>query len=173
MSKSLQTRALLELFFRLRMFSDYPEDRGGTMGEVKTEKTKIYEDYFQNNSRFFNSDSKKVAFLVGVLVKNLLNIQYEVRNSTPFQKRLKGLNLSRELLANLFRESLNKLEEYGRNYYRDLESLISDYFVKAANQNWENDREISFVFTLGLSLARLFKDANEKKIEIEGEIDEH
>ena len=62
-------------------------------------------------------------------------------------------------------EIQNKLEEYGKNYYRNLESIISNYFVSAGN-GWKltND-EISFYFVLGMNLSYLFKKENDNKKE--------
>ena len=64
-------------------------------------------------------------------------------------------------IKKLLPEIQNKLEEYGKNYYRDLESIISNYFVLSGD-NWSltND-EISFYFTLGMNLSNLFKKEKE------------
>jgi len=128
-------------------------------GEMKG-KTEVFFDKF---SDFFDSNIKKVIFLEGNLAQKLLNIQRlpEVSNAQagkePFRSRLKGLKLDEKQIKKLLPEIQNKLEEYGKNYYRDLESIISHYFVSSGNDwNVGND-EISFYFVLGMNLSNLFK----------------
>ncbi|MCK4643611.1 TIGR02556 family CRISPR-associated protein [bacterium] len=133
-------------------------------GKIK-EKT---DGFFKKFADFFDSDAKKAIFLEGVLTQFLLNIQYQERNATPFRVKLKGLKLDEKQVKKLLPEIQNKLEEYGKNYYRTLESIISDYFVSAGN-GWKltND-EISFYFVLGMNLSDLFKvKADENEIEEE------
>lgn len=131
-----------------------PKEIGGEMKE----KTSIFFDKF---SDFFNSNIKKAIFLEGVLTQYLLNIQYQERKATPFRIKLKGLKLDEKQIKKLLPEIQNKLEEYGKNYYRDLETLISNYFVLSGN-NWNlSNDEISFYFTLGMNLSNLFKKEKE------------
>ncbi len=122
-------------------------------GEIKTK----IESFFDNFSDFFDNNIKKAIFLEGVLTQYLLNIQYQERKSTPFRVKLKGLKLDEKQIRKLLPEIQNKLEEYGKNYYRDLELIISNYFVSSGNTwNIPND-EISFYFVLGMNLSELFK----------------
>jgi len=122
-------------------------------GEMK-EKTEAFFDKF---SDFFNSNAKKAIFLEGVLAQFLLNIQYQERKATPFRAKLKGLKLNEKEIIGLLPKIQSKLEEYGKNYYRDLESIISYYFASSGNGwNISND-EISFYFVLGMNLSDLFK----------------
>ncbi|HBY57405.1 MAG TPA: TIGR02556 family CRISPR-associated protein [Candidatus Atribacteria bacterium] len=128
-------------------------------GEIKTK----IESFFDKFSDFFDSNIKKGIFLEGTLAQKLLNIQRlpEVSNAQagkePFRPRLKSLKLDEKQIRKLLPEMENKLEEYEKNYYRDLESIISYYFVSSGN-NWNitND-EISFYFVLGMNLSDLFK----------------
>ena len=125
--------------------------------------------FFEQFAAFFDSDAKKAIFLEGVLTQFLLNIQRlpEVSNAKPgkepFRPKLKGLKLNEKQIKKLLPEIQNKLEEYGKNYYRTLESIISDYFVSAGN-NWKltND-EISFYFVLGMNLSNKFKSKKEEE----------
>ncbi|MCD6273233.1 MAG: hypothetical protein J7K30_10410, partial [Deltaproteobacteria bacterium] len=56
-----------------------------------------------------------------------------------------------------------KLEQYKKNYYRELETIISQYMT-IGDKNWliTND-EISFYFTTGMNLADLFKTKKEEE----------
>ena len=124
--------------------------------EEKEIKEKV-ELFFNKFSDFFNSNAKKAIFLEGVLSQYLLNIQYQERKATPFRIKLKGLKLDEKQIKKLLPEIQNKLEEYGKNFYRDLESIISSYFVSSGRDwNISND-EISFYFVLGMNLSYQFK----------------
>ena len=124
--------------------------------EEKEMEEKV-ELFFNKFSDFFGSDIKKAIFLEGVLTQYLLNIQYQERKATPFRIKLKSLKVDEKQIRKLLPEIQNKLEEYGKNYYRDLESIISNYFISSGNEwNITND-EISFCFVLGMNLSYLFK----------------
>ena len=137
-----------------------PKEIGGEI------KIKI-ESFFDKFSDFFDSNIKKVIFLEGTLTQKLLNIQRlpEVSNAQagkePFRSRLKGLKLDEKQIKKLLPEIQNKLEEYGKNYYRDIESIISNYFVLSGNDWSLTNNEISFYFTLGMNLSNLFKKEKE------------
>jgi len=121
------------------------------------------ERFFEANKPFFTSDAKKAAFLEGVLTQKLLNIQWNDKKATPFRPKLHGLKMSEALIKKLLPEIQNKLEEYGKNYYRDLESIIAQHFVMAG-ANWkETDDELSFYFVLGMDMQKLFKNEKEDK----------
>ena len=128
--------------------------------EEKEIKERV-ELFFNKFSNFFNSNLKKAIFLEGVLTQYLLNIQYQERKSTPFRVKLKGLKLDEKQIKKLLPEIQNKLEEYGKNYYRDIESIISNYFVLSGNDWSLTNNEISFYFTLGMNLSNLFKKEKE------------
>jgi CRISPR-associated protein Csh1 len=119
--------------------------------------------FFSEFVDFFDNDAKKAVFLEGVLVQKLLNIQRlpEVSNAQPgkepFRPRLKGLKLDEKQVKKLLPEIQNKLEEYGKNYYRTLESIISKYFISAGNRWKISNDEISFYFVLGMNLSYIFK----------------
>jgi len=121
------------------------------------------ERFFEANKAFFNSDSKKATFLEGVLTQKLLNIQWMDKKATPFRTKLHGLKMNEALIKRLLPEIQNKLEEYQKNYYRDLESLIANHFVLAGLKWKEVDDELSFYFVLGMDMHKLFKHAIEEE----------
>jgi len=117
---------------------------------------------FKEFSDFFNKESKKAIFLEGVLTQYLLNIQYNERKATPFRVKLQGLKLDEKHIKKLLPEIQNKLEEYGKNYYKDLEFLIGKYMVQSG-EGWKmSNDEISFYFVLGMNLSNLFKSTTEE-----------
>ena len=80
------------------------------------------------------------------------------KKATPFRSKLHGLKMNEALIKRLLPEIQNKLEEYEKNYYRDLESLIANHFV-LAGVNWkEVDDELSFYFVLGMDMHKLFQE---------------
>jgi len=137
--------------------------------EVSDLNQKI-DSFFSEFAEFFKSDLKKAIFLEGVLTQFLLNIQYRERNATPFRVKLKGLKLDEKQIKKLLPEIQNKLEEYGKNYYRNLESIISKYLVSAGNEWNMSTDEISYYFVLGMNLSYLFK--KEKQGNNEGDTNE-
>jgi CRISPR-associated protein Csh1 len=118
--------------------------------------------FFEANKAFFNTDSKKATFLEGVLTQKLLNIQWMDKKATPFRTKLHGLKMNEALIKRLLPEIQNKLEEYEKNYYRDLESLIANHFILAGLKWNEVDDELSFYFVLGMDMHKLFKNAKEE-----------
>ena len=125
------------------------------------------ERFFEANKSFFTSDAKKATFLEGVLAQKLLNIQWMDKRATPFRTKLHGLKMNEALIKRLLPEIQNKLEEYGKNYYRDLESIIAQHFI-LAGVNWkETDDELSFYFVLGMDMQKLFKNEKEDEEQID------
>jgi CRISPR-associated protein Csh1 len=123
--------------------------------------------YFESNMAFFGSDAKKAAFLEGILTQKLLNIQFIDKRATPFRDKLHGLRMNETLIKRLLPEIQNKLEEYKKNYYRDLEEIIARYFI-LSGVNWiESNDDLSFYFVLGMNSYKLFEDASEEN-SIEG-----
>ena len=128
-------------------------------GEVKdmSESTEVSAQLFDGNSTV-NTPAKKAIFLTGVLTQRLLNIQWQKRGSKPFFKELKGLRLKEQDVKGLFPKIINKLEEYEdknyyKNYYAKLEQETAVQFAQAGD-NWDlTIDEISFVFSLGMTLA--------------------
>lgn len=111
---------------------------------------------------FFNQSAKKAIFLQGVLNQFLFDIQWQERKATPFRTKLQGLNLDEKLVKKLLPEIQNKLEEYGKNYYRDLEASISKQMLQAGD-GWNLSKdEISFYYVLGMNLSYLFKKEGDK-----------
>lgn len=157
----LSTLEIIKLRERREMNNKKAEENwkifeGAASGEREAINQKI-SSFFSSFGDFFDSDAKKVVFLEGVLTQFLLNIQYQERGATPFKVKLKGLNLDEKQVKKLLPEIQNKLEEYGKNYYRTLESMISKYFISAGNGWKMSNDETSFYFVLGMNLYYIFK----------------
>lgn len=120
---------------------------------------------FEDFPTFFDLPEKKAVFLEGALAQFLLNIQYQERGSTPFRTKLQGLKLDEKLVKRLLPEMQNKLEEYDKNYYHDLEKIISKFMIEAGD-NWNITKdEISFYFVLGMNLYDFLKTEKPEVIE--------
>ena len=139
------------------------EDLKENFGSEDTSVSQKIELFFKAHSGFFDNAAKKACFLVGILAQKLINIQWREKNATPFRTKLYGLRLTEPLLKKISYEAQNKLEQYKKNYYRELEGVIAQYMV-AGGSGWSltND-EISFYFTMGMNLASLFKLKKEEE----------
>ncbi|MCF7790695.1 MAG: TIGR02556 family CRISPR-associated protein [Victivallales bacterium] len=123
---------------------------------------KKYQDFFNKHLEFFDCSSKKVVFLEGVLCQKLLNWQWRERNATPFRNKLNGLKMNPRIIQKLLPEIIEKLEQYGRNYYHNLEETISELFLESKLNKLPND-EISFYFVMGMNLVKEFFKPEEKE----------
>ncbi len=126
--------------------------------EVNMEE--VYTKFLEEHQEFLNSDAKRAIFLMGVLTQKLLNVQYQERNATPFRKQLNSLKLSPAYIRKLFPQVIEKFEQYGKNYYRKLETAISEILLTSKLEDLSND-EISFYFASGMTLENKFR--SEKK----------
>jgi CRISPR-associated protein Csh1 len=138
------------------------EDLKESFGSEDTSVSQKTELFFEAHGGFFDNAAKKACFLVGILAQKLINIQLQEKKATPFRTKLHGLRLTEPLLKKISYEAQNKLEQYKKNYYRELEGVIAQYMV-AGGPAWSltND-EISFYFTMGMNLASLFKSKKEE-----------
>ncbi len=137
-----------------------------TKEEYKDFEEKITQ-YLEQNAAFFNTSAKKGIFLLGVLAGNLLYHQRSERKSMPFWSKLNGLRLDEKRTKALLPKIINKLEEYEKNYptYQILEKMISKYFIEAGEQWKLSPDQISFYFSLGLSLSSEFSFKTENDAE--------
>lgn len=128
----------------------------GTKKKTEVVMEEVYADFLTEYEEFLNSDAKRAIFLMGVLTQKLLNIQYQERKATPFRKQLNSLKLSPAHIQRLLPQIIEKLEQYSKNYYRNLESLIAELLLTAKLNELSND-EISFYFTTGMTLEKKFR----------------
>ena len=144
-----------------RMEAKPIEDLKESFGSEDTSISDKIELFFCAHGGFFDNAEKKASFLVGILIQKLMNIQWQEKNATPFRAKLYGLRLTEPLLKKISYEAQDKLEQYKKNYYRELENVIAQYMV-VGGSGWSltND-EISFYFTMGMNLADLFKSKKE------------
>ncbi|MGM0500500.1 MAG: type I-B CRISPR-associated protein Cas8b/Csh1, partial [Bacillota bacterium] len=132
--------------------------------EVDTEYKKRIQEFLEQHHDVLDSDIKRMVFLEGVLAKKLLNIQQQERSSAPFRARLNSLKLNEKIVKRLYTEIINKLEEYDKNYYHQLEEMIADYILESDFEAVSND-ELSFYFVTGMNQAHKFdfKTNNEEE----------
>jgi len=136
--------------------------------EVKMENK--YEDYFRTHPEFYDADWKKAVFLLGVLAQNVLDIQWQERGATPFRDRLNGLKIDYHTIKRLLPECINKLEQYKKNYYRELEEIIAILLESGEpDLRTQSVDEISFYFAMGMNRNKQFKSKEEEKEGAENE----
>ena len=132
---------------------------------AQEDEIKSIDDFFRMYSQAFISASRRASFLVGVFVKFLFDVQYAQRKDIPFLSKLHGLRLNSRRLKYIFREAVNKFNEY-KIVYPELQQIVSKALIEAENEGWKlTDDEISYFFTLGLSMGGFFKDFFKKKEE--------
>ncbi len=125
----------------------------------KMESAVPFDEFFASQ-KLLDDSAQRAVFLLGVLAQKLLRIQYQQSRSAPFRARLNGLKIDARVVRRLLPELINKLEEYKKNYYHELESAISRYLLHARLERF-SVTELSFYFTLGMSLSGEFKFAKE------------
>lgn len=128
-------------------------------------KYQEFKEFVNQNTDFFDSDTKVGVFGLGMLVKYTMNIQYEKLNSTPFEKKLKGYDLSMSELTRLYSETLDKLRQYDASgAYPELrEQVLPKFFLNKHNPENVSKNELSLYFVAGLELAGQFKDKTKKE----------
>jgi len=133
-----------------------------TKGKMEVTMDNKYEEYFQKHPEFYDADWKKAVFLTGVLAQNVMDIQYQERGARPFRSRLNGLKLDRRAIKRLLPESIEKLEQYKKNYYRKLEESIA-FLMESGEPELKQQSvdEISFYFAMGMNLNKQFKSNKE------------
>jgi len=167
LTSTIKAFQLLLYLNELDLLNNFKKEDSAKMKETNFDKffsnnTKLdldekIDDFFNHFQDFFNTEAKKAVFLEGVLADFLLKIQYSERGSDPFRTRLQGLKMDENLIKRLLPEIQNKLEEYGKNYYKKLEEIISKYMIEAGNQWQITNNDISFYFILGMNLSSYFK----------------
>jgi CRISPR-associated protein Csh1 len=125
----------------------------------------IFKNFIIENKAFLDEDYKVGIFSIGILVRLLLNIQQVNLNNTPFEKKLKGYNLSPSLLKNIYTEALSKISLYQKFYtYSNLREFINNYFLLNINQiNKISNNEVSFYFVAGIEFGNQFKNKDIKE----------
>lgn len=130
-----------------------------TKGKMEVKMKNKYEDYFQLHPEFYDADWKKAVFLTGALAQNVMDIQKFNRGAAPFRSRLNGLKLDQRIIKRLLPESIEKLEQYKSNYYRDLEEKIALLMESGEPVlKLQSVDEISFYFAMGMNLNNLLKN---------------
>ncbi len=114
------------------------------------------ENQFSKYLEELDSPAKKASFLLGVLTRKLIAIQFKELRSTPFTNKLWGLSLDEKKIKKLYPMVINKLNEY-KIAYSELTQDISINLLETSD-NWNLSRdETSFYFVLGYTVNRLYK----------------
>ena len=115
-------------------------------------------DENQELDLILNTPSKKSSFLLGVLTRKLINIQFKELGSRPFYNKLWGLSLNHKKIIKLFPMVVDKLRQYDAWYYVKLEDEIRENLI-LSQDNWNlNNDETSYFFVLGFTFKDYGKD---------------
>lgn len=133
--------------------------------ENKSSKFKYneFKAYINQNPDFFDDDLKVGVFGLGMLVKYTMNIQYSNIKGTPFEKKLKGYDLSLMDLNKIYLEALDKLRQYGASgVYPELrEQILPKFILNKHNPKKISKNELSLYFVAGLEWANQFKEKSD------------
>lgn len=116
-------------------------------------------NFIEENSSFVKNDATTGIFGLGVLVHLVFSMQQASLNSTPFEKKLKGLQLSAKDVERIYKEAVEKVNQYSyQNTYKELREFIAEkIMVNKYEIEKMSNQEISFNFVCGLELGRKFK----------------
>jgi len=119
--------------------------------------------FIDDNPVFFNKEYKIGIFLLGVLVKLVMNAQQVRLKNTPFEKKLKGYKISGVDVENIYVEALSKLQQYYDTYaYGNLRKLMTEYFnLRIPEIKVASSAEVSFYFVTGMETQFKFKSQSE------------
>jgi len=115
--------------------------------------------FISENGNFVKQDASTGIFSLGVLVHLVFSMQQANLNSTPFEKKLKGLHITARDVERIYKEAVEKINQYSyQNTYKDLREFIAEKIIinKKEIEKMSN-QEISFNFVCGLELGRKFK----------------
>ncbi len=153
--------ALIFLYFLDELgLIDKREKGGENMSElIHSDLEEKIKKFFEEHQRSFISPERKAVFLIGVLTQFLLNIQRNDRGAEPFRSQLKSLKMGEDDIKALFPKVIAKLEDYKKNYYKQLEGIVSSYLLQAGDKWKMTKDEINYYFVLGLTLANAIDES--------------
>lgn len=133
-------------------------------------KRKAFNDFFNSNKAFFNTDSKKAVFMLGYMSKKLLNLQSFLENGRkPFISNLNGLNLNKKDLQRLMPKIQGKFIEYKKEFYNEELLITSEYLLDSNNLSDLSNLEIPLYFSIGMNMVKKFNlNKEEEQIGYEG-----
>lgn len=120
---------------------------------------KKLETFLSENKQFVEGEAATGIFSLGVLVSLVFSMQQARLNSTPFEKKLKGLHITAKDVERIFNEAIEKVNQYAyQSTYKDLREFIAEKLIihKQEIEKMSNQK-ISFNFVCGLELGRKFK----------------
>lgn len=155
---NLKAFMILKFLNKLQLIPELGKERGDLVMKTKGEFREKIESFLEEHKDILNTNTKILAFLEGILAQKLLNVQRKQTggSATPFMVRLNGLKINKKIIMRIYSEAINKLEEYGANYYKQLEEMIADYVLLSDLDDISNN-ELSFYFVTGMNQASKFQ----------------
>lgn len=146
---------------------DTMKDYEEVIEDLDTEENEELKKFFEEHSDAFKTPERKAVFLEGILAQNLMDKQRMMRETDepPFRKKLANLRLNEKKVKQLFPEISQTIDIYNskaepqyRKSYSDLRETVGHYLLLSDQNGWNiSDDEISYYFTLGMSLNQVFK----------------
>ena len=149
---------IYQFFNQLGLFTN----KNNNIMEDKTFVALTMDEFIEQHKSLLNSNYAEGIFMLGCLVKKLLNIQYANLKSTPFNKRLNNLIVDNKEVQRIFRETKSKLTDY-RVSYPILEAKIFNA-LSDQNETAKLTRDkMSYLFSGGLVMEDEFKKELERR----------
>lgn len=117
------------------------------------------QSFIADNQNLMQREASSGVFSLGVLVHLVFSMQQANLNSTPFEKKLKGLQITPKDVERIFKEAVEKINQYSyQNTYKELREFIAEKLIVNKQEIEKmSSQEISFNFVCGLELGRKFK----------------
>lgn len=121
------------------------------------------QDFLDSNKTFIDDEPAATLFSLGVLIRLVFNMQQASLKSTPFEKKLKGMQLSSRDVKRLYTEAVEKVNQYAySNTYSDLRKYIAENLLNYGRQiSQMSNQELSFNIAAGIELGGNFKTEKE------------
>ena len=165
---TMRAYTFIYYLYKLKKFRNKGEDGVEDMVREEwnikdfTSKEAAFEDFFNSNRGFFDSNSKKAVFMLGYLSRKLLNLQAQEENGRkPFMSNLNGLNLNKRDLTRLLPKVQGKFQDYKKEYYNQELEIASKYLIESNNLADLSSLDVPLYFSMGMNMERRFKLSNE------------
>lgn len=160
---TLRAYTFIYYLYKIEKFKDKGiegvEDMERESWDIKdfNSKKEAFEDFFNSNKAFFNSDSKKVVFMVGYLSKKLINLQLQREGvKKSFFSQLNGLNLNKKDICRLIPKIQSKFIEYNNKCYNEELYYTSQYLIDSNELSDLSNLDIPLYFSLGMNMVKKF-----------------
>ena len=142
-------------------------------GVTMAESDNMYGKFLVTHDEFFDCQEKAVAFLTGCYVSAVAFVQNQNIGNRPFLKKVQGIKMDRRKLQQIYPEAQTKLRQYNSFglVAQTLDPQLAEAWIRCGKEWTISDEEVTFAFTLGMSLAGKIRETDKKAVLTEEEGD--